>query len=310
MYGTSSSQYSARFRTRDTPDTINSVNAAEGSESGVPTSSAAATNIFKDLEDTLASNSEEYFDMETSESAQEPQATTYIYVDSDGVVKQKIVRPTSRIFGRFQQRPEQLGRADLIDDIIKTEVENRIAEIIKRGDILPAMSEPTKPVAEPIDKSVAEPIDSAQNLKEYITHDLTKLREPNYYVPFFNEELFATNDCKTCLHNKNLNIMVELAGILSEDPKMYPFGYQSAASIGRLSIKPMKFNWKSEDGSEGYAIGILSTSLPNSTVDKNKYTIYCITFSSWMATRDNQAINFIDIELPMTLTFVGTCETD
>lgn len=284
MYAALGSRQSSRFQPRTVPDMTTS----------------NSTNIFQDIEDNLTTNTnaavmlgDEYISDISSMESSAPAATTYIYVDGDGAVKQKIVRPTSRIFGRFQspqsqprlqQRPEQLGRADIINDIIETAVASRVAEIMKRGEILPAMAD-------------------------------NKIMSNRQYIPFFNDELFATNDCKTEISDTNIKIVVELAGILTDEPRLYPFGYQPISSIPLhydYTLQPqMEFQWKSEDGSEGIAIGEMS-----SQKDPAGNSVYSISFSSWIlksqcevsSSPDNPSrpINFDEIELPVTLTFSET----
>ena len=123
------------------------------------------------------------------------------------------------------------------------------------------------------------------------------------YVPYFNHELFVTRNCETSLQDNSLKMTVELAGLLSNEPKIYPFG--STKAIQSDLLAPINLFFKCDDtdmdGMEGME-GMEGTVNAKWVLENG---IYYLTLDTYL-TRQNQPISFVDISLPVVFTYQGS----
>ena len=148
-------------------------------------------------------------------------------------------------------------------------------------DIQPPLSE-----THPFPQNVPPPKeDFREDNMPILSHD-----ENLEFIPFFNNELYITNDSKTELKNNSLRIFIELAGILSSEPKIYPFGREDASRIRSIPHQSITFTI-TNDNRENIGIAHGHLSLENN--------IYVITFSEF--TVNGTSVPFETFELPIAM---------
>ncbi len=103
------------------------------------------------------------------------------------------------------------------------------------------------------------------------------------YIPFFNEKLYITEECKTQVTSKYVKMHVELAGILEHKPIIYLFGDKSVSY--KITEKDLIINWKDE----------LTTGTASGKI-KQKNSIYYIEITNYYIGKEE--ISFNNIELP------------
>lgn len=272
---------------------------------------------------------------------------TYMFVDSDGIVREKINMSQKKQNQRFQpiqysfEQPEDneqssgndrshedmISVADLEKEVEK-EVEKRLKarleEFISQADERSQTRSQTrsqvndnrsqKPtiqsqVEEDIIASISTPRDlSIESLD--LTVERTETKDPaiqqekrkgpnGTFVPYFNDELYATSECSSELRSDpetTLNLVVELAGLLDEEPVIYPFGLYKirTGEIGAFKDQILSLTWTNDD-SHGKAEGRLY---------ENSEQVYVIVLPRiWDGS--GKKISFSEIELPAIFQYRG-----
>ena len=287
---------------------------------------------------------------------------TYMFVDSDGVVREKINMTQKKQNQRFQpiqysfeqpddqsldrsqeqslmnersqeQSYEDNRKSDMIsvaelEKEVEKEVEKRLKarleEFRSQADDRSPMKDQTQakspmnnrpqnpriqsPAEEDIIASISTPRDlsiesldlsvETTEIKDTTQHE--KRKGPNgTFVPYFNDELYATSECSSELRSDpetTLNLVVELAGLLDDEPVIYPFGLYKIRSgeIGAFKDQILSLTWTNDD-SHGKAEGRLC---------ENSEQVHVIVLPRiWDAS--GKKISFSEIELPAIFQYRG-----
>ena len=231
----------------------------------------------------------------------EPKPATYLQVNSDGSVSSKILRSPSRdissskVFSRFSGRsnPKNQGQPTIGQGGAEPSRGGQSAVPKESGSILTAMNLPppamTLPSETERDPLWDQKVDSTPDPSLSPIRSTTPVTRT--FTPFFNNEFFITKDCRCELTGNSMNLVVELAGILSVAPKIYPFGNAQDVSIPN---QPITLQFLGEENKEGIASGHLLSE--NGTI-----TIVLDTYLN----RTGETVSFEEIDLPVTLTFKG-----
>jgi len=113
-------------------------------------------------------------------------------------------------------------------------------------------------------------------------------------IPFFNNQLYTTSNSKTEIQGSHLTIIVELAGIVSTEPRLYIFGEKESYKFSEVFKNQSLIFTFTNDIVQGKAYGFL-------TLEDDHYIV---TFSKFEV--DDKLIDFGTIDLPITF----KCETD
>lgn len=221
------------------------------SASSGQTSTKASGSDAKHIEDILLEDSSSAL-YEKCDSCVEPievtgpsNPTTYIYVNADGIVEQKLTRATNRIFSRFMPR-EHKPEPEVIEVQAPVETPQPGPKTSLFEMLSTELVTKKAPTAEEIDKIVQERVEKA--LREKIANEMKVTptqKAVEDYTPFFNNELYATYDCTTNLNDHHLKLKVELAGLLTSSAVLYPFGNKPFQSR-EYPLQKMDFHWYSD----------------------------------------------------------------
>lgn len=119
------------------------------------------------------------------------------------------------------------------------------------------------------------------------------------FIPYFNNELYATNECLTELRSfipgkSSIKLIVELAGLLDHPPVIYPFGGQNGGKIGNFLEQDLDLTW-TNDEDHGRVSG-------HFLLLGQQYVI--IVDKIWKSSLDKE-VSFTDIELPAIFQYQG-----
>ena len=119
----------------------------------------------------------------------------------------------------------------------------------------------------------------------------------NPIIPYFNDPKYITEGCKLLLNEDGHHeITIELAGLLSSDPVLYPFGHTPLSQLPKMSIV--------ED-----QIVSLVIVLDSDPLNLRQAHGLChvqdgvLTILIQKCLHDNSEIPFFDLDLPLTLSF-------
>lgn len=287
MYGTSRHQY----------DRYNS--GPLGSGPAGPTQRDPAKTAPVCEVDVTAGTSPDILGLDPIRIRGDPKPATYLQVNSDGTVSSKIIRPVSRdtssskVFSRFAGRSSkpEAGTAEPAGTKGPSGTTPTKETEVPAGTILSSMilNPPLTSTSDPLWDQKADTVPDPSLSPARSTTPLVRT-----FTPFFNNNLFITKDCRSELTGNSLSLVVELAGILSVPPKIYPFGNAIDLTYPNQPIS-LQFLGESQ---EGTATGRLLNE--NGTI-----IILLDTYSN----STGASMTFEEIDLPVTMTFKGTLLT-
>ena len=236
--------------------------------------------------------------------------TTYIYVDGTGTVQQKISRPTNKIFARFMSKS---ASAEADSPPVSTPKKTSLFEVLSED----LSKKSTTANEDDIERIVRERVDErlrSMSTQAFISErgvldemSTTSLHTDSktgshidhlMFTPFFNNELYATYDCSASINNNaELKFKVELAGLLSSLPIIYPFGNKRHFTR-EYPHQKLDISWSNES-SKGRARCFLDW----------KNDVYVLTFDRIVREKETnvyEEIKFEDIALPAFFTYEGT----